>query len=57
MTTDRPDKTVKLFDYIGPGYGMGLRVVVDKSSRTNLQVDIGFGKHSSGFYLGVTVAF
>ena len=56
-TADRPDNKVRLFDYIAPGYGMGLRVMVDKGSRTNLQVDFGFGKKSAGFYLGATETF
>jgi len=56
-TADRPDNKVKLFDYIAPGYGFGLRFMVDKHSRTNLQVDFGFGKKSSGFYLGATETF
>ena len=56
-TADRPDKTTKLFDYVAPGYGLGLRLMVDKKSRTNLQLDVGFGKRSSGFYLGATETF
>jgi hypothetical protein len=56
-TADRPDNKVKLFDYIAPGYGFGLRFMVDKHSRTNLQVDFGFGKKSTGFYLGATETF
>jgi outer membrane protein assembly factor BamA len=56
-SADRPDGNVKLFDYIAPGYGMGLRIMIDKYSRTNLQVDFGFGKHSSGFYLGASETF
>jgi hypothetical protein len=56
-TADRPDGTTKLFDYVAPGYGAGLRLMVDKRSRTNLQLDVGFGKGSSGFYLGATETF
>ena len=56
-TTDHPDGDIRLFQYIAPGFGMGLRLMVDKRSRTNLQVDIGFGKRSSGFYLGATETF
>ena len=54
---DRPDGSTKLFEYVAPGYGLGLRIMVDKKSRTNLQVDVGFGKRSSGFYLGATETF
>ena len=56
-TANSPDKRIKLFDYIEPAYGFGLRIMVDKHSRTNLQVDYGFGHHSSGFYLGATEVF
>ena len=56
-TTDKPDRTVRLFDYIAPGYGFGLRMMVDKRSRTNLQVDFGFGKHSGGVYFGAAETF
>ena len=56
-SADRPGGDVKLFDYVAPGYGLGLRLMVDKRSRTNLQVDVGFGKRSSGFYLGATETF
>jgi hypothetical protein len=48
---------VKLFDAIRAGYGLGLRVMLDKYSRTNLTVDYGFGKQSSGFYLAVSETF
>jgi hypothetical protein len=47
----------KLFDSIRGGYGFGLRVMLDKYSRTNLTVDYGFGKQSSGFYLAVSETF
>jgi hypothetical protein len=56
-TANRPDKGIKLFDYIAPGYGAGLRIMVDKNSRTNLQVDVGFGKRSTAFYLGAAETF
>jgi hypothetical protein len=56
-TADKPDKSVRLFDYIAPGYGFGLRMMVDKRSRTNLQVDFGFGKHSAGVYFGAAETF
>jgi hypothetical protein len=46
-----------LFQYIAPGYGLGLRMMVDKKSRTNLQLDIGFGNQSSGVYLGAAETF
>ncbi|ULQ55559.1 BamA/TamA family outer membrane protein [Flavihumibacter rivuli] len=56
-TSDRPDKNERLFDYMAPGYGFGLRMMVDKHSRTNLQVDFGFGKKSAGIYFGAAETF
>ncbi|SMO54462.1 BamA/TamA family outer membrane protein [Solitalea koreensis] len=56
-TADTPDKSVKLFDYVQPGYGLGLRVMIDKRSRTNLQVDMGFGNESGALYLGAGETF
>jgi hypothetical protein len=48
---------LKLFEAIRAGYGAGLRVMLDKYSRTNLTIDYGFGKRSSGFYLAVSETF
>jgi len=43
-----------LFESIKPSYGFGLRVKLDKYSRTNLAVDMAFGQQSMGFYLAVS---
>lgn len=49
---------IDLFDYLDFGYGAGLRVMINKSSRTNLALDIAFGEHgASGFYLGINEVF
>ena len=56
-TASNPQETVKLFNSIQPGYGMGLRIMVDKKTRTNLAVDIAFGNKSSGFYLAASETF
>lgn len=55
-TSDLANKT-QIFDYTKPGYGFGLRIKVDKMSRTNVSVDMGFGDHSSGIYFGATEVF
>jgi outer membrane protein assembly factor BamA len=41
MTTGR-------FTYIQPGYGLGIRISLNKFSRTNLCVDYGWGANGSG---------
>jgi Omp85 superfamily domain len=47
-----------LFDSFATGAGAGLRLLINKRSKTNLCFDIGFGKQGSrGVYLGVQEAF
>ena len=56
-TANSPVHALKLFDSVKPGYGLGLRVMVDKKTRTNLAIDFGFGDKSSGFYLAASETF
>ena len=58
-TADNPNalKPVGLFEYIAPAYGFGFRMMVDKRSRTNLQLDFAFGNNSTGIYLGAAETF
>jgi len=57
-TVDGTDAGKKLFDAYAPAAGFGLRVLLNKRSRTNLAADFGWGKAGSrGFYLGIQEAF
>ena len=56
-TADNTTLDLNLFESIKPGYGAGLRIMVDKHSRTNLAVDVGFGQKSFGFYLAASETF
>jgi hypothetical protein len=56
-TADNSAQSLKLFESIKPGYGAGLRIMVDKRSRTNLAIDVGFGDNSFGFYLAASEVF
>jgi hypothetical protein len=56
-TANNPAQDLALFESIKPGYGFGLRVMLDKATRTNLVLDWGFGEKSSGFYLAVSETF
>ena len=56
-SADNPYQGLKLFDSVKPGYGLGLRIMAQKKSRTNLCVDYGFGNRSSGFYLAASETF
>jgi len=57
-TVDSRETGEKLFDAFAPGAGLGLRVLLNKRSRTNLCTDYGWGKQGSrGFYLAIQEAF
>ena len=57
-TVDNEDAGKKLFDDFAPAAGFGLRVLLNKHSRTNLTADYGWGKAGSrGLYLGIQEAF
>jgi outer membrane protein assembly factor BamA len=56
-TYDNPGIDLKLFESVKAGYGAGLRILIDKASRTNLAVDFGFGQRSFGFYLAASATF
>jgi hypothetical protein len=43
-TATNPFLDLQLFESVEAGYGLGLRVMVDKKSRTNLAVDVAFGE-------------
>jgi hypothetical protein len=47
----------KLFQTIAPGFGVGLRVMINASSRTNLNLEYGIGKKSKGFYFSGAETF
>lgn len=56
-TANNPLQSLDLFESVRPGYGMGIRLMVDKATRTNLAIDFGFGDKTSGFYLAATETF
>jgi outer membrane protein assembly factor BamA len=57
-TVSSQDQGQRLFSNWAPGAGGGLRVLLNKRSRTNLCADYGFGKAGSrGFYLAIQEAF
>ena len=49
-STDNPDRDVALFKYIQPAVGFGLRIMINKYFRTNINLDFAIGSKSSGFY-------
>ena len=57
-TIDSDAADQHLFDSFAPGAGGGLRVLLNKKSRTNLCVDYGWGKQGSrALYLAIQEAF
>ncbi|GMQ29471.1 BamA/TamA family outer membrane protein [Algoriphagus confluentis] len=48
----------RLFEKINPGYGLGLRLMINKQKRTTITADYAFGqKGNSGFYLNINETF
>jgi outer membrane protein assembly factor BamA len=50
VTTSNPQTDIALFEYIRPAVGFGVRVMVNKYFRTNINLDFAIGKQSKGFY-------
>ncbi len=58
-TASNPLPGVKqsLFASVAPGYGVGLRIKMNKNDRTNIAVDYGRGNGFSGIYFNIREAF
>jgi len=56
-TASDKDRDIKLFHAIQPAFGVGLRILVDKASRTNLVLNQAWGRHSKAFYLNAGETF
>lgn len=51
------DRQIRLFQYIQPAAGVGLRILIDKATRTNLIFNYAWGRHSKAFYLNAGESF
>jgi hypothetical protein len=40
-----------------PAVGVGLRILIDKATRTNLVMNYAWGRHSKAFYLNAGETF
>ncbi len=56
-TASNPITEQKLFNSVAPGYGVGLRIKMNKVDRTNICIDYGVGQSSSGIYFSIQEAF
>jgi outer membrane protein assembly factor BamA len=45
-----PENQIALFEYVRPAVGFGIRVMVNKYFRTNINLDFAIGHKSKGFY-------
>ncbi|HEY6144532.1 MAG TPA: BamA/TamA family outer membrane protein [Flavobacterium sp.] len=51
------DQGVSLFQHIQPAIGVGLRILIDKATRTNLVINYAWGRYSKAFYLNAGESF
>ena len=57
-TASNKDANIALFNYIEPGYGLGLRFMVSQQSRTNITLDYAWGSYGAkGLFLSVNETF
>lgn len=49
-TTSNSQRDIHLFEYVRPAVGFGLRVMVNKYFRTNINIDFAIGVKAKGFY-------
>jgi outer membrane protein assembly factor BamA len=51
------DQGIRLFQYIQPAVGVGLRLLIDKATRTNIVLNYAMARHSKAFYLNAGESF
>lgn len=56
-TTSDRDRDIQILDYIQPACGFGLRLLIDKSTRTNVIASYSWGRHSNSFYINTGESF
>lgn len=56
-STSDKDRDIHIFQYFQPAVGVGLRVLIDKATRTNLVMNYAWGRHSKAFYLNAGETF
>lgn len=57
VTASNSDNNVSLFKSIQPAAGIGLRLLIDKATKTNLILDYAWGNNSKAFYLNAGETF
>jgi len=57
-TASNKDENIDLFQYMNIGYGVGLRFMMNKTSRTNITLDYAWGQYGAqGLFLNVNETF
>jgi outer membrane protein assembly factor BamA len=56
-STSDNDRNIKIFQYFQPAAGIGLRILIDKATRTNVVMNYAWGRHSKAFYLNAGETF
>jgi hypothetical protein len=56
-TTSDRDRDIKVLDYIQPAAGFGLRLLIDKATKTNVMASYAWGRHSKSFYINTGESF
>ncbi len=56
-TASDKDREIRLFQYIQPAVGVGMRILIDKATRTNMVLNYAWGRHSDAFYLNAGESF
>jgi hypothetical protein len=57
VSASHQTRDLPLFEHIRVGAGVGLRVMLNKNFRTNINVDFGVGSNSQGLYFSGTETF
>nr|MBU3861783.1 outer membrane protein assembly factor [Flavobacterium sp. MC2016-06] len=57
VTASNSENNTSLFAVVQPSAGLGLRVLIDKKTRTNIISDYAWGNNSKGFYLNAGETF
>jgi hypothetical protein len=56
-TTSDRDRNIRVLDYIQPAAGFGLRLLIDKATKTNVMASYAWGRHSNSFYINTGESF
>ena len=56
-TTSDRDRDIQVLEYIQPAFGVGLRLLIDKATRTNVIASYGWGSHAQSFYINTGESF